>query len=426
LEDSVSDLSVVNRDHHPGTGALLLRGRNEPPPLVMTDAKGRRSKIWDIAPTLHCSIIGTCLSAAELRQFFIKVGDAEARTASDHTLHSSGVRAAGQHDWVGKLLNKALDNRHEAAIRRFAKASNATQVRALWLEAFEQGGIPGGYWAVLTHPATDRPLVEEVFGQVHMLSHMVGSSNRIDITRLRTLERELGERDDKISRQEARLSETSKERSEFLRKVEGLEMEVRRREIAARTAAELTMGTLTESTLLQRLDAEKAHSSRLASRLAELEDEAKKAQKFAASLNKQKDQLQREVAALEAELKMDEADRPGLDAKRDLDGLTMLYVGGRPGLIDQLKALAARRGGTLISHDGGIEENLAALPGLVSRADAVFFPIDCISHSAVGQIKKYCRDGHKPFVPLRTASAASFISAISHRDVLQNDRLSRC
>jgi hypothetical protein len=203
LEDSVSDLSIVNHNHRPGTNALLLRGRNEPAPLVMTDAKGRRSKIWDIAPTLHCSIIGTCLSAAELRQFFVKLRDADARTASDHTLHSSGVRAAGKHDLVGKLLNKALDNRHETAIRRFAKASSAAEVRALWQEAFEQGGIPGGYWAVLTHPATDRPLVEEAFGQVHMLSHMVGSSNRIDITRLRTLEHELGERDEKISRQEA-------------------------------------------------------------------------------------------------------------------------------------------------------------------------------------------------------------------------------
>jgi hypothetical protein len=420
----VSDLSIVNRDHRPGTSALLLRGRHEPEPLVMADAKGRRSKIWDIAPTLHCSIIGTCLSAAELRQFFIKLGDADARTASDHTLHSSGVRAAGKHDLVGKLLNKALDNRHEAAIRRFAKASSATEVRALWQEAFEQGGIPGGYWAVLTHPATDRPLVEEVFGQVHMLSHMVGSSNRIDITRLRRLERELGERDDKISRQEVRLSEGSRERSELLRKVEGLEVEVRRQEIAARTAAELTTGALTEAALLQRLDAEKAHASGLSSRVAELEDQLKKAQKFAATLNRQNDQLQREVTALEAELKMDEDDQSGVDIEHGLNGVTVLYVGGRPGLIDQLKAVAARRGGTLLSHDGGIEENLAALPGLVSRADAVFFPIDCISHAAVGQIKKYCRDSQKPFIPLRTASAASFIAMIGQQDVLQKSRLS--
>jgi hypothetical protein len=259
---------------------------------------------------------------------------------------------------------------------------------------------------------------------VHMLSHMVGSSNRIDITRLRRLERELGERDDKISGQEVRLSEGSRERSELLRKVEGLEVEVRRQEIAARTAAELTTGALTEAALLQRLDAEKAHASGLSSRVAELEDQLKKAQKFAATLNRQNDQLQREVTALEAELKMDEDDQSGVDIEHGLNGVTVLYVGGRPGLIDQLKAVAARRGGTLLSHDGGIEENLAALPGLVSRADAVFFPIDCISHAAVGQIKKYCRDSQKPFIPLRTASAASFIAMIGQQDVLQKSRLS--
>jgi hypothetical protein len=402
--------------------ALLPRLGSDLAPLVATDAKGRRSKIWD-ASSLHCSVIGTCLSAAELRQFFAKLGDTDARMASDNILHGRGVRAAGKHDLVGKLLNKMLDNRHEASIRRFAKASSAARVRELWLEAFEQGNIPGGYWAVLTHPATDRPLVEDAFGQVHMLSHMVGSSNRVDITRLRTLERELGDRDEKISRQEARLSESSRERSELLRKVEGLEMEIRRREAAERTAAELISGAVTASTLLQRLDAEKAHSNTLAARVAQLESQFEKARKFAAALNKQNDQLQREVLALEAELRIDNTDEQVTKVDRDLDGVTVLYVGGRPGSIDQLKAVVTKRGGIFLSHDGGIEENLATLPGLISRSDAAFFPMDCISHSAVGHVKKYCRDGHKPFTPLRTASVASFIAAIGHRDVLQSPQL---
>lgn len=416
----MSDLSVVHQNRQSTISTLVLRGRDDPRPLVVTDAKGRRCKVWDISPTLHCSIIGTCLSAAELRQFFVKLGDASAKTASDHTLHSFGVNAAGKHDLVGKLLNKMLDHRHEAAIRRFAKASNRTQVRDLWLEAFDQGGIPGGYWAVLTHPATDRSLVEEAFGQVHMLSHMVGSSNRMDIVRLRTLERELGERDEKISRQETRLSEGSRDRSELLRKLEGLEAEVRRLEAAERTTPDLISEAANASTLLQRLDAEKVHSSRLAGRIAELEDQVKKAHKCAATLNKQNEQLQREVIALEAELKRGEADVSGLDVERNLQGLTVLYVGGRPGLIDQLKAIATRRGGALLSHDGGVEDNLAALPGLVSRADAIFFPVDCISHAAVGQIKKCCRDGAKPFIPLRSASVASFVAAIGSPDILQN------
>jgi hypothetical protein len=260
---------------------------------------------------------------------------------------------------------------------------------------------------------------------VHMLSHMVGSSNRIDITRLRTLERELGERDQNISRQEARLSESSLERMELLRKVESLEMEVRRHEAAERTAAELISGAVTASALLQRLDAEKAHSTMLAARVSELESQIEKARKFAAALNKQNDQLQREVMALEAELRIEDADEPVAKVERGLDGVTILYVGGRPGLIDQLKAVVAKRGGTLLSHDGGMEENLAALPGLISRADATFFPMDCVSHSAVIQIKKFCRDGHKPFTPLRTASMASLIAVIDRRDVLPIPQLAQ-
>jgi hypothetical protein len=140
------------------------------------------------------------------------------------------------------------------------------------------------------------------------------------------------------------------------------------------------------------------------------------------TLNRQNVQLQREVIALETELKIDDSDDPGLNVRCDLHWLTVLYVGGRPGLIDQLKAIVARRRGTLLSHDGGIEENPAALPGLISRADAAFFPVDCISHLAVGLIKKYCRDTHKPFVPLRTASAASFIAAVRNLNTFQNRR----
>jgi hypothetical protein len=421
---AVPDFAIVHQNHRVGINTPLPQRPGDLPPLVMGGVKGRRSKVWDIAPSLHCSIIGTCLSAAELRQFFVRLGDADARTASDNVLHHSGVRAAGKHDLLGKLLNKALDNRHETTIRRFARASDTVQVRELWLEAFEQGNIPGGYWAILTHPATDRPLVEEAFGQVHMLSHMVGSSNRIDIVRLRTLERELAARDEKIARQEARLSENSRERSELLRKVELLEAEARRRDVADRATAEMVSNASTTSMLLQRLDAEKAHSSALASRITDLEEQIGKVRRSAAALNKQNDQLQREVNALEAELSIDEEDDSAAKVESDLDGVTVLYVGGRPGLIDQLKTIVTKRGGTLLSHDGGIEENLAALPGLVSRAAIAFFPIDCVSHSAVGQIKKSCRDGHKSFVPLRTASVASFIAAIGNNDVLQSRRLS--
>lgn len=400
----------------PSTGLNLFPPRRPDAPLVNIDPKGnRRAKIWDISPALHCSIIGTCLTAGELRQFMAKFEDADAGTATDHALHSRGVRAAGQHDAAGKLLHKLLDNRHETAIKRLSKATTSAEVMALWLQAFEQGGIPGAYWAVLTHPATDRPLVEEVFGQVHMLSHMVGSSNRVDITRLRELERQLGERDAKIARQETRLSASASDRSELLQRIETLEGELRRRTVAESITAG---GGGDAALLLQRVEAEKAHAAKLAARVIQLEEQLQGARKFVATLQKQNSQLDSEIVVLEASLRIGES-QPGDQriAENDLQGVTLLYVGGRPGLIDQLKAQCARRGGVLLAHDGGIEDNSGVLPGLISRASAAFFPVGCVSHRAAGQIKKLCRDIGKPYVPLRSASVASFLAAINDHDV---------
>ena len=66
----------------------------------------------------------------------------------------------------------------------------------------------------------------------------------------------------------------------------------------------------------------------------------------------------------------------------------------------------------LLHHDGGEEHSLHVLEGLVGRADAVFCPIDCVSHQACLAAKQLCRRLEKPFVPLRTGSGTCFLRAI--------------
>ena len=97
---------------------------------------------------------------------------------------------ANLRDGRGKLLHKALDKRHRLVIGRFEKARTIDEVRALWRDAVKQGDIPGAYWAALTHAATNDALIREIFGEVHMLSHLVGAANRADIRRLGELEAE--------------------------------------------------------------------------------------------------------------------------------------------------------------------------------------------------------------------------------------------
>jgi hypothetical protein len=177
---------------NPAKAALSLPGLrpgmvplpNRMPPPVADAPTAKRRKIWALNGTLHCSIIGTCLSAAELRGLLGKVKLAPP-DASDHDLHGIGVSVAGRHDLPAKLLNKALDERYRVTINQFAKARTEAELRGLWRQYLLRGDIPGAYWATLTHPAASHELTKTVFGEVHMLSHLAGSANRADIRRLK-------------------------------------------------------------------------------------------------------------------------------------------------------------------------------------------------------------------------------------------------
>jgi len=67
----------------------------------------------------------------------------------------------------------------------------------------------------------------------------------------------------------------------------------------------------------------------------------------------------------------------------------------------------------LLSHDGGQHDHPSLLPGLISRADRVVFPVDCVSHDAALTVKRLCRQLGKPWLPLRSAGLGSFLAAIS-------------
>src|SRR5882757_11427976 len=68
-----------------------------PDPESLASRGPRRTKIWELSSHLHCSIVGTCLSTAELRQILVKAGLA-VEGASDHDLHRQGVGLACQRD----------------------------------------------------------------------------------------------------------------------------------------------------------------------------------------------------------------------------------------------------------------------------------------------------------------------------------------
>ena len=382
----------------------------------------QRRKLWEFSAHLHCSIVGTCLSTAELRKIVAKCKELSLKDLSDLTVHEVAVRAARHHDAAGRLLHKALDRRHEATIKRFNKAQDTHEVHLLWDEALRSGDIPGAYWALLTHWATTDELLKLAFGDVHMLSHLVGAANRADIRQLAALEAEKADLALKVEKQQAQLREAIVTRDTTIRRLNDVLTEQIARESSTcrsthqpENADEITTLRDLVAALQKRLATEVGRRERAEQRHEMVRAALAEANAALDDANKRVQQLREELAAAEAQLSPTaggtDLERPH-DLPLNLQGCRLLYVGGRPGQVHRLRAFVEGAQAELLHHDGGIEERKGLLAGLVSCADAVFFPVDCISHDATRVLKRLCRQAGKPYMPLRSASLTSFIAAL--------------
>ena len=404
---------------HRGAAASILGLVGDRRPLRHDDhappaEKTARRRIWELHNSLHCSVIGTCLTTGELRGLLAKFHGQLPEKPTEHLLHTIAVAAASQHNLLAKQLQKALDRRHANALRHFGDAKSVDEVRRRWHEARQAGDIPGGYWAVMTHPKTDDQLLREVFGDVHMLSHLVGAANRADIRKLHELEEEKAALEAKLARQQTQLRGGIVAREAKLAELNATiaaMVEQQSQPAAASPPAETAVLHGVVADLRKLLDREVARRQRAETRNDELTLGSQKAERGRAAAERELAAVRADLDALEAHV----AARDTSDAAEsglDLRETTLLYVGGRPHQIAQLRQVIEAAGGQLIHHDGGIEERSDMLPGLVSRADAAFFPVDCISHSGALLLKRLCRQAGKPYVPLRSAGIASMLRAL--------------
>ena len=370
----------------------------------------QRTRLAELDAHLHCSIIGTCLSTHELRKLVPKFTRLDAQRASDLEIHHAAVELAIDGGAGGKALQKALDTRYAGAVRRFASARDAQAVLALWNESLASGDIPPAYWALMTHPATTMEVRQAAFGELHMLSHLVGAANRADLRRLVALEAENAELQAKIERQQARLHEMSRER------------DAARNALAAQTAQLAAQReTVPQQAQLEALqEALAARDARVALHTSRREIAEQRANADAAALHTLRAQLDEAHALIDALRAEVHAMEQTTQAHEDpqvqralpenaLRGRRIVYVGGRPGSNHALRRWVESAGGELTVHDGGVEDRKGLLAAALANADLAVFPVDCIDHDSMSTLKRVCERHQVAWHPLRTASLASFV-----------------
>ncbi|NJO55839.1 MAG: DUF2325 domain-containing protein [Rhodospirillales bacterium] len=394
----------------------------------------RRKKLWELDKRLHCSIIGTCLSMGDLRVIERRLSIAPLKGTSDFQIHGNFVVWAANPGPAAKHMHKMLDRRYGVAIRRFASISTPDELTRLWDKCLEEADIPGPYWALVSHPESTIEIIMPAFGQVHMLSHLVGAANRADIRRLSTLQDERDELEQNVRDAKRRLAEQDRHHRAMLY-AHAAELQKLSEHVAATAplkqqleAAEYRVAELEQGVIIRSLRAEtiagrgdlkraKQLARELTNRLEVSADENTALRKKLQDELSEKEAIMLECEALESVLR-DQIDSGDCSERRSeclnsgLQGRRIVYIGGRNTMIPHLRTLVERSGAIFLHHDGGLEEQTKRLDRLLSQCDAVFCPVDCVSHDACLRAKRKCKQRATEFVPLRSSGLSSFVAGL--------------
>lgn len=381
----------------------------------------RRARLAELDPNFHCSVIGTCLSTADLRKLLPRHLPGLDRThTSELDLHHEAVQLAHDAGAGAKALHKALDERHDAPLQRFARLKTEDALEQAWQQALASGEVPGAYWAVMSHAHGTPALRKKAFGDVHMLSHLVGAANRADIRRLQALERDNVELSERLERQQLRLQQMAEDRQALADRLALQEAALQR---PATPAADLDAQLATLSAELgAREQALAHHTGRREAAESQMQAERQAREDLQARLDKALSllgALQQELQGVETSLAGQFAP-PAESEAGVLRGRRLVYVGGRPSSNQTIRAMVQAAGGELLLHDGGIEDRKGLLAAALPRADLVVFPVDCVDHDSMGTVKRVCERHGVPFHPVRSASAASFAALLATLAAPQN------
>lgn len=406
----------------------------------MKPALGRK-KLWQIASCYHCAIVGTCLGRRELRQIKKKKNFNFEAGATDFEVHSRLSGYGDVKNEQSRMLHKFLDTRYAAAVKRYAAVTTEEELLADWEEDCQAGKTSGAFWAVMTHPLATAEVQAKVYGDCHLLSFEYFSNQRNSRGEIRKLEESLKKEGKKTSSLEQRLNREIEKCSELRLKL------AEENERFVQLETEFRQLQSEKDTIKQQFE------QQVEQQQVEQQQQVEEKEPISPQLKGEQDEsaLELEIQLLRQELQEakeeifyyrstlqpvnggellhdvdtgrcaatvpddschgcgeDGVDCPGCEeCSAGLCGKMILYVGGHHKMVSRYRELVEKRGGRFAHHDGGRENSRQRLPQLLSGADVVLCPVDCVSHDACKRVKKICKRYCKPFRMMRSSGVSA-------------------
>lgn len=366
-----------------------------------TAQASRRRRLWELAHTCHCPLVGVGMPLTYLRKL---VGKMTGGTVlhDDYEVHVGAVTECATRNRLSEAMHKEFERRYAPVILRFRAAKTSEQVAQLWAAAVANGDVAGAFWAGLTHPRCGSELEEQMCRDLHMVQHQAGACARADMNKFNALVEDHARLGRELAKVQQRGAAVLLEKNAESERHETLLMQARAQLIGKDSV----------------IDGLRAELQQLHSAIPGLESRTRLAERLA-----QMDERERELRNQIGELKVaaarpaepapaprpeaPPAPAPPLKMPIRLVDQSILCVGGRSGNVATYRALIERIGAQFTHHDGGLEDNANRLDSSLAAADLVICQTGCISHSAYWRVKDYCKRTGKRCVFIDNPSISS-------------------
>ncbi|NML16643.1 DUF2325 domain-containing protein [Azohydromonas caseinilytica] len=377
----------------------------------------RRRRLWDLAPTAYCPVIGVCVPLPLLRRVAQKVVDAPL-PQDDYELHCAAITESKSRTALAERLQRELDERFAPTLAAAARCKSTPELAQWWQRQLQDGeAVPAAFWAALTHARCDAVLEERVLRDIHMLQHQVGAAERVDRARFAELAREHGVLVRELAAAQQRSTQALAQRTACIEQQAAELVRLRAALIARDTALQSLRAEVEELRAgMPDLPARRAQAEQITRQQARIDSLERR---LAEALRTPRaTEPQARGAGTPGPVSPEAAEAPAasvvtaLPLPPRLRDKAVLCVGGRSGSVPVYRQLVERTGGQFLHHDGGEEDSPAQLESSLAAADLVICQTGCISHGAYWRVKDHCKRTGKQCVFVDKPSAAGLMRGL--------------
>lgn len=373
--------------------------------------------IWEVEQSYRCPLIGSCFDENEHKRILKKAGY-QIKGMKLHEVHGYIMRNLHDENRISLKVEHYLRRKFRDLILTFGQLDQE-KFRQQWNHSLQTGEFGGLFYIACIRRDLSESLLEDIFGDVHMLSHAAVNAvslNKKQVSQLSAQNNDLKKRLDEQKRKNRELRKENDSLQRNLDEAMKLLESYKAEQSMDKGFTEVANGTTIENVHQDELSDLRLENQKLTKDLETYK-------RVENSLN----QLLEEKDALNNHLKADIEDlishfsrfpemegNPEIESipEQDLESKRVLIVGGMSKIKHLYQHVVEMNGGEFEYHDGSLTNGRKGLDAKVLRSDLIICPINCNSHNACNRVKKLCRKHKKPLKMLSNASVSSISTAL--------------